>query len=193
MSPRFGLFEHSESPPAPSVPLSSSAAGTLATGTGEVADPNGLLSSSITSLAPLSTNRPERQWRDPTERAFSRRYRVHGGASGSSDPSNGDVANRTSDNRGASMAEAGIDLGGDEAESDSEDEAKEMDEDAAFEAQQESQRITVEGASGAGAGDEGWRGGGVSDENASGSGAQANSKFLPTARPSGYSDSQLGR
>lgn len=199
MLPRFGLFEHSESPPAPSPPSCTTGSSTLAGAASPDSDES---PSPAASALPGSGNRGQRSWRDPTERAFAKRYRGMAGRSTSdgNGPSQGNGGNSSRDN--SDIAAAGgdhvISLGDafasreprvhrDSDDDDAEEEGNgEGDDD--FGAQQETQRMMIESAAGGG--------GGSSEEDGlsgSDSRAKSGSKFLPTARPHGYSEAQLGR
>lgn len=167
MLPRFGLFEHSDSPPAPSEGAAD-------------AGPQGV----------------RRKWRDPSERAFSSRYTgvVDGARAGGGDANGGrdsrggtagagavagSVEDLLNEYRAGGEAGTGVGGGGDGEPSEEEEEDSADD----FEAHQEDQRIIMGKAAGS-------EGDGVAG---GGGGGKAGAKFLPTARPSGYSEGQLRR
>lgn len=202
MLPRFGLFEHSESPSAPS-----SASATYADDVGT--------SSSV------STTTRRRRKRDPTEQAFAPRFRgvpVEAGRVGGSHAGSGVVVGNGGRNGSGGGAGGGggrlddaveaygehgaglLDLSGyagnSQMDDDREEEQEEMDDgdgydddevddDRAFEAGREAQRLIVESAASGGSGGAGEDGGGR--------GKVGGAKFLPTARPDGYTNAQLRR
>eukprot|EP00752_Nemacystus_decipiens_P001338 g1328.t1 len=180
MLPRFGLFEDCDSPPPPTFAPSSSSS-----------------PSSAPAAAAEDGDRHRRGKKDPAEFAFAPRFSgalpsAAAAAAAGSAASNGGGHPLDDDGgrfraylepipgAGGAEEEKGGEHGDDE---DDEDDGDGDDSGDDFEARREAELLVVEGAAAAGSGESG----------SGGREGKGLSMMLPTARPGGYSDAQLGR